>query len=411
MTKVELTIDHVGARGDGISQSDEGAIYVPFTLKGERVSAEVSKSRGALIEVLDKSSSRIAPICQHFGECGGCTSQHMSAEAYSAWKLSIAQDALQKVGIDTPIEMTSNCEAGERRRVTLTAKKTNEGTELGYHQAATNDLVAISECPVASNKITDHLAHLNDIARVITLHSKPTQLTVTALDNGLDVSVSGEFAIGENEIQAVIKKVVAGKVIKRLTFNDQVLVETEPLTTTFSDITVFPPAGSFLQASKRAELLMVDIVSKHLKSSKKIADLFSGCGTFTFQLAKKSQVHAAEMSGAALNTIDNAFRIQQGLKQITTERRDLVRRPLMRDELKHFQGAVFDPPRAGAETQAKQLARSVVKKVAAVSCNPTSLARDLTILIDGGFKIKSITAIDQFLFSPHVEVVALLERP
>lgn len=410
MTTVELTIDHVGVRGDGIAQSDQRPIYVPFTLKGERVSAEVSKSRGTLLEVLDKSPSRIISICQHFGECGGCTSQHMSPDTYSAWKLSIAQDALQKVGIDTPIKMISDCEAGERRRVTLTAKKTNEGTELGYHQAATNQLVAISECPVASDKITDHLAHLNDIARIITLHSKPTQLTVTTLDNGLDVAVSGEFQIGENEIQAVIKKVVAGKIIKRLAFNDQVLVETEVLTSSFGDITVYPPSGSFLQASKRAELQIADMVCKHLKSSKKVADLFSGCGTFTFPLAKKSQVHAVEMSGAALNTIDNAFRIQQGLKQVTTERRDLVRRPLMRDELKYIQGVVFDPPRAGAEAQAKQLGRSVVKKVAAVSCNPTSLARDLTILTDGGFKIKSITAIDQFLYSPHVEVVALLER-
>lgn len=410
MTIAELTIDHVGVRGDGIAHGDQGPIYIPLTLQGERVLADVVKSRGVLQEVLDKSPSRIAPICEHFGVCGGCATQHMDGQTYSDWKLSIVQDALQKAGIDTPIKMTGNCEAGERRRVTLTAKKSNEGTQLGYHQAASNQLVPINQCPVTSSNITDHLAHLNDIARVITLHSKPTQLTITALDNGLDISVSGEFAIGEQEIQAVIKKVVAGKVVKRLNFNDQVLVETEPLTTSFGGITVFPPSGSFLQASKRAELLMVDIVSKHLKSCKKVADLFSGCGTFTFQLARKSQVHAAEMSGAALNSIDSAFRMQQGLKQVTTERRDLFRRPLMRDELKHFQGVVFDPPRAGAETQAKQLARSVVKKIAAVSCNPTSLARDLTILTDGGFKIKSITAIDQFLFSAHVEVVALLER-
>ncbi len=410
MTTVELTIDHVGVRGDGIAQNDQGPIYIPFTLKGEHVSANVSNSRGDVLQILDASPSRVTPICKHFGECGGCATQHMNAETYSDWKLSIVKDALQKADIDTPIEMISDCQVGERRRVTLTANKTNKGTELGYHKAASNQLIAIEECPVATRRIVDHLSHINDVARIVTLHSKPAHLTITALDNGLDIAISAESKIGESEIQAVIKKVVAGRVIKRLAFNDQTLVETEALTTSFGDITVYPPSGSFLQASKRAELLMVDIVSKHLKSSKKVADLFSGCGTFTFPLAKKSQVHAVEMSGAALNTIDNAFRIQQGLKQITTERRDLARRPLMRDELKHFQGVVFDPPRAGAETQAKQLARSVVKKIAAVSCNPITLARDLTILTGGGFKIKSITAIDQFLFSAHVEVVALLER-
>ena len=162
---------------------------------------------------------------------------------------------------------------------------------------------------------------------------------------------------------------------------------------------------------KRAELEMVELVTKHLKSCKKIVDLFSGSGTFTFPLAQKSAVHAVETSGAALNSIDRGFRSRQGLKPISTERRDLFRSPFVREDLKPYQGVIFDPPRAGAEAQSKQLARALnIKKVAAVSCNPTSLARDLELLVKGGFKIKSITAIDQFLWSSHVEMVALLER-
>ncbi|TIP90357.1 MAG: class I SAM-dependent RNA methyltransferase, partial [Mesorhizobium sp.] len=179
----------------------------------------------------------------------------------------------------------------------------------------------------------------------------------------------------------------------------------------FGDIAVAVPPGAFLQATEAAEQAMADIVGRHLARAKKIADLFAGCGSFALRLAAKSEIHAVEGDAAALLALDRAFRFASGLKRVTSERRDLFRRPLTFKELNAFDGIVFDPPRAGAEDQSKQIARSDVPLVAAVSCNPVTLARDLRILIDGGYALKSVTPIDQFLWSPHVEAVALLEKP
>ncbi|MEP3196966.1 MAG: TRAM domain-containing protein [Lentilitoribacter sp.] len=411
MSQVELTIDHVGARGDGIAKTDNGPVFIPFALKGETVSVDLDKSRGVITELKSKSPDRVDPACQHFQKCGGCVAQHMSDESYQSWKLDIAQQALDKSSIKHKIDQFKACSQGERRRVVLTAERSNEETKIGYLQAGSHDLIAIHECPVAHPQIVEHLDLFRDIAQIITPHYKTSQLTILLCENGFDIAVEASFSLKDATIHAVSQKATSTKAIKRLAFNGEVLVEIEPTVLTFGDTLIQVPSGSFVQASKRAELEMVELVTKHLKSCKKVVDLFSGSGTFTFPLAQKSAVHAVETSGPALNSIDRGFRSRQGLKPISTERRDLFRSPFVREDLKPYQGVIFDPPRAGAEAQSKQLARALnIKKVAAVSCNPVSLARDLELLVKGGFKIKSITAIDQFLWSTHVEMVALLER-
>lgn len=411
MSQVELKIDHVGARGDGIAKTDKGLVFVPFALKGETVRVDLDKSRGTITEIKSKSPDRIDPVCQHFQSCGGCVAQHMSDERYQSWKLDIAQQALDKSSIKHKIDHFLPCTTGERRRVVLTAERSNEDTKLGYLQAGSHDLIAINECPVAHPQIVEHLDLFREIAQIITPHYKTSQLTILLCENGFDIAVEASFSLKDATIHAVSQKATSTKSIKRLAFNGEVLVEIEPTVLTFGDTLIQVPSGNFVQASRRAELEMVELVTKHLKSCKKVVDLFSGSGTFTFPLAQKSAVHAVETSGPALNSIDRGFRSRQGLKPISTERRDLFRSPFVREDLKPYQGVIFDPPRAGAEAQSKQLARALnIKKVAAVSCNPVSLARDLELLVKGGFKIKSITAIDQFLWSTHVEMVALLER-
>jgi 23S rRNA (uracil1939-C5)-methyltransferase len=156
---------------------------------------------------------------------------------------------------------------------------------------------------------------------------------------------------------------------------------------------------------------MAGLVGAHLGRAKQVADLFAGCGTFALRLAGYARVHAVEGDAASLAALDRAARTSSGLKPVSIECRDLFRRPLTVKELVRFDGLVFDPPRAGAEKQSRQVARSDIPWVAAVSCNPATLARDLRILLDGGYRLKSVTPIDQFLWSPHVEAVALLEKP
>ena len=155
---------------------------------------------------------------------------------------------------------------------------------------------------------------------------------------------------------------------------------------------------------------MAELVLAHLSRAKKVADHFAGAGSFALRLARKSEVHAVEGDAAALAALDRGVRQVSGLKRVTHERRDLFRRPLTFKELNAYDGVVFDPPRAGAEDQSKQLARSDVPFVAAVSCNPGTLARDLAILIAGGYRLVRVIPVDQFLWSPHVEAVALLVR-
>lgn len=410
MSIQELLIDHIGAQGDGVALTPEGPVFVPHTLPSELIYAEIVQSRGTLIDILKLSDARISPSCDHFGTCGGCAAQHLSQDLYKSWKVGLVTSALQKNGIEHAVDQFISCAPGARRRVTFTAQRTEEGLHFGFYQEGTHQIAPIDMCAVASTNIQNAISEVKQLAQTLAPPSKPLQMTILDSENGLDIAIGEEARLQDNSKQAAIRKIMSSRSIIRLSQGDEVLIEKQAPTLTFGDTALMPPPGSFVQASQNAEVHMAKLVGRHLKSCKKVADLFSGCGTFTFPLAKKSAVHAVEAEGAALNAIDRAFRSRQGLKPVTTEQRDLFRRPLMRDELRHYNGVVFDPPRAGAELQSQQLARSLVSKVAAISCNPITFARDLKILLNGKFKTKSIVAIDQFLWSPHIEIVALLER-
>jgi 23S rRNA (uracil1939-C5)-methyltransferase len=235
-------------------------------------------------------------------------------------------------------------------------------------------------------------------------------MTVTATASGLDIAAQGSGKLTDSQRRTASAFVVnAG--FARLSVDGEIVIEPNKPVVVFGDIGVPVPPGSFLQATAPAEQAMADLVLGHLSRAKKVADLFAGAGSFALRLAKKSEVHAEEGDAAALAALDRGFRQASGLKRVTTEKRDLFRRPLTFKELAAFDGIVFDPPRAGAEDQSKQIARSDVPYVAAVSCNPGTLARDLSILVAGGYRVKSVTPIDQFLWSQHVEAVALLEKP
>lgn len=200
------------------------------------------------------------------------------------------------------------------------------------------------------------------------------------------------------------------KGIARVSHEGEILIEPVKPLISFGGVSVSPAPAGFTQATIAAEEAMAELVLGHLAKAKKIADVFAGAGTFALRLARKAKVHAVEGEAKALAALDLAARNTQGLKPVTVEKRDLFRRPLMVSELKGFDGLVFAPPRAGAEAQVKELARTAIPRIAAVSCNPLTLARDLRVLVDGGYRIDSVTPIDQFLWSSHVEAVALLSR-
>ena len=142
----------------------------------------------------------------------------------------------------------------------------------------------------------------------------------------------------------------------------------------------------------------------------RIVELFAGGGTVTLPLAKRAEVHAVEGEAAMLEALDRGWREGHRLRRVTTEARDLFRRPLEADELRQFDAAVIDPPRAGAEAQIEILSGSDIGTIALVSCNPVTFARDASTLVDAGFVMPWVQVVDQFRWSPHVEVVAPFTR-
>jgi len=403
-----FTIKKLGTQGDGIAETESGDLFIPFTLPGEIVTAARERDRATLMAVLEASPLRIEPACRHFTECGGCALQHFEAEAYHQWKRDKVVHALK--GIDCGIDALVACAPHTRRRVVLAARRTETGMLLGFNRHLSPEIISISECPISLPEIVAALDRLRALADLICATTKSFRMAVTATGSGLDVAVHESGKLGEHQ-RRIASNFVLAQGFARLSIDDEIIIEPRKPVVMFGSVAVAVPPGAFLQATEAAERTMAGIVGGHLKRAKKVADLFAGCGSFALRLAAKSEVHAVEGDAAALAALDRAARFATGLKRVTAERRDLFRRPLTFKELNAFDGLVFDPPRAGAEDQSKQIARSDVPFVAAVSCNPVTLARDLRILIDGGYQLKSVTPIDQFLWSPHVEAVALLEKP
>ena len=406
----KLTIDRLGAQGEGLAEAARGQVFVSYALPGEEVIASVERGRGALISIERPSPLRIEPACRHFGTCGGCAIQHLEGEAYHAWKRDIVVQALKSRGIEAKVEALVPCEPHARRRATFTTRRTEAGMLLGFNRLLSNEIVPIEECPILLPGIVSALDRLKKLASLVCATPLPFHIAVTMTASGLDVAIRDSGKLTEDARRAAVRFTIEQD-FARLSVDGEIIVEPKKPVVTFDGVAVSPPPGGFLQATERAEQAMADLVCSHLSRAKKVADLFSGCGTFALRLARKAEVHAVEGDAAALAALDRGFREATSLKRVTVERRDLFRRPLTYKELARFDGLVFDPPRAGADDQAKQIARSEVPFVAAVSCNPATLARDLRILIDGGYSVKSGTPIDQFLWSPHVEAVALLEKP
>ncbi|EJN03007.1 class I SAM-dependent RNA methyltransferase [Phyllobacterium sp. YR531] len=404
-----VIIERMGAGGDGIAATAAGSAYVPFSLPGEVANVALENGRATMMALLEPSPERVAPSCRHFEECGGCTLQHWQDSAYQEWKRSLVQDALGGRGLVFKLDPLVPCLPETRRRTVFAVRTSERGAVLGFNRHLSHELIDIAECPITVPEIVSRLDDLRDLVAVLGGGMKPFKLTVTSTASGLDITASGCGAPDAAKRQALTALVIK-KGFARLSFEGEIIVEPRKPLVHFGKVPVFLPPGGFLQATADAEEAMCDLVTAHLAKAKKTLDLFCGSGTFAFRIAEKSSVHAVENDQGAVAAIDRSVRYVQGLKPVSVERRDLFRRPFLARELAPFNGLVFDPPRAGAEAQAIEIAKSSVSKVAAVSCNPVTLARDLSILVKGGYKIDRVVPIDQFLWSSHVEAVALLSK-
>ena len=406
----ELKIEGLGREGDGFAKFKGQPVHIPFSLPGETVSAVQTGKSWRLDKIHNSSPDRVDAPCPHFGSCGGCQMQHMAEGPYKIWKLDLVARALSQQGIDVDVEGPVTFPVDTRRKVTFQVSSIDKKVALGFSKQGSHQIVPITTCSILHPVILEKLDDLKKLAEPVVTKNSNLRMAVLMTEEGLDVELSGLKAVSEEQRSQLARRVVELGIL-RLSLEDEVLLEPIKAIVYLGDTAVVPPPGAFVQAVKQAEDAMVSLVCEHLKSCKSVADLFCGIGTFALNLAKNSTVLAVEENNAALESLDRGWRETGGkLKQIKTEARNLDRRPVTFAELKKIAGVVFDPPRAGAELQARQIAKSKAVKVAAVSCNPITLARDLRILLDGGYKLKRVIAIDQFRYTPHVEVVALLER-
>ncbi|QSY95211.1 class I SAM-dependent RNA methyltransferase [Rhizobium bangladeshense] len=416
MSTETVTIEKLGAQGDGIASHADGPVYVPFSLPGETVAIARVKSHGTIMSIAAPSPDRQEPPCRHFGPdgvngtCGGCTLQHLADAPYRAFKRQLVIDALKSKGLTPDVGEIVPAHPGERRRLVFAARRTERDMLIGFNQAESHHIVAIEECPISSAGIVARLPAIKAIAASLATSAEPFRVAVLETLSGLDIAADEIKKLSDPQRRKAIETVLGLRGIARVTVNGEILVEPSKPLIDFGGVSVSPPPGGFAQATKPAEEAMAELVLAHAGKAKRIADLFAGAGTFSLRLARIGRVHAVEAEAKALAALDQAARKTQGLKPVTIEKRDLFRRPLMTQEFKPYDAVVFDPPRAGAEFQCKELARSAVKKIAAVSCNPLTLARDLAILVEGGYRITGVTPIDQFLWASHVEVVATLEK-
>lgn len=396
---VELLITALGQHGDGIAEVGERRVFVPFALPGERVEAEVSGDRGTLTAVLAPSPDRVEPPCPYFGTCGGCSLQHLEAETYSEFKRMQVVTALSLAGVTAEIAPLVDARGSGRRRATLHVRKA--GT--GYMRARSHDVLDIAQCPILVAGLAKAAPR---IGRALLPLAGECEASFTLTDTGLDLAVRSERKLKP----VALAEFARTHRLVRLTFNgDPVFTQITPAVRMGTAMVDLPP-GSFLQATAAAEDTLAQLVVEGVGAAKKVADLFSGIGPFALRLAQQARVLAADSDRDGMAALVRAHNHTQGLKPIEARPRDLFRDPLAPIELDVFDAVVFDPPRAGAEAQARELARSKVKTVVAVSCEPKTFARDAAILIAGGYRLETVTPVDQFIYSPHVEVVGVFRR-
>lgn len=402
----EVEIARLGARGDGLTVD---GLAIAGALPGEAVRVEPERpGRARLIDVLRASADRIAPFCPHFGTCGGCAIQHLAPEPYAAWKRGIVAEALARAGLDAPLDPLVDAHGGGRRRITLHIRAVEGGVAAGFMAARSHDLVPIEACPAAEAALAPAAPAARALGRALGL-SKPLDAVVAATEGGLDLDLRGHGPVSDKRRLALTA--LADELdLARLSLHGEVVVERRPPRLAAGQAAFAPPPGAFLQATRAGEEALAGLVVEAVGKARRLADLFSGCGPFALRLAASAEVHAVDSEAPALAALDRAARATPGLRRVVTERRDLFRRPLLGPELDRFDAVVVDPPRAGAEAQMRRLAASKVPVIASVSCDAGTFARDGAILAAGGYRLERVTPVDQFKWTPHVEIVGVFRR-
>lgn len=402
---MQWQVERLGRRGDGVLRNDAGEqALAALVLPGEVVTGTPENGRITAPRIVTPSPDRVTPPCPHYSICGGCSLMHASDPFLRDWKAGQVRQALRAQGLQVEVTGVNTSPPQSRRRAVLSGKRRKKGASLGFHSRASSVITDLTECMVLRPAIVSALPLLREIVTAGASRQAELDLTVTETAAGLDVAVKGGKPMDNALLQALAGLAQKGD-LARLDWDGEAITRRPP-TIAMGRAQVVPPPGGFLQATRQGEAALLAVVRDIVGDAAQILDLFAGCGTFTLPLSERAEVHAVEGLAAPLIALDSAWSRATGLRRVTTETRDLAQNPLQPSELEGYHAIVIDPPRTGAAAQALELAKAKVKRLAWVSCDPVSFARDARILADGGYTISRIYVVDQFRWSPHVETVA-----
>jgi len=415
---VELAVERLGAQGDGIARHKGEPIFLPFTAPGDRVRARLGASRGGgregrVVEWFASGAGRTDPACTHFGHCGGCAVQHLDRASYRTVKLGALCTALERVRIDPGLVQPLRVVPAARRRARLGLVRPRDPrlpARVGFRSRFSHDLVDLRKCSVLEPALFALVSELRLVARKLLLAGGTAEVTLTRTDSGVDLLIEADRRPDLPALEALTgfaENYDLARAVWLSPGEEILVVERRPVRVVLSGVAVPYPPGGFLQASAPAEVILVEETLTGIGPHRPVLDLFAGLGTFTFALACTGSVHAIEGDAQAAAALARAATGRGG---ITVEQRDLARNPVPAEALAAYAAAVFDPPRAGALHQAKALANSTIAAVVAVSCNPATFARDAAQLIAGGFRLERVVPVDQFMWTPHLELVAVFHR-
>lgn len=423
---LDIEIAAIGSRGDGIARTGKGTLYVPYGAPGDLVRVRVpakgpDRSRAEITEILRPGPDRQAPACPHFTQCGGCAVQHIASRPYESWKRQLVCAALEHRGIESSVvRPLISGGLGRRRRTRLSARKTAAALLLGYRASRSHLIVPVQECAVLAPPIVDIFHSLRSLLETMLKSGEEAEVAITLCATGLDVTIASptepdlpvrESLVGFADCKDLAR--LSWQKLSRGRLDDaETIVRRRAPELTLSGLSIEPPPDAFVQATAEGEKTLREGVQTALAGTSRVADLYAGCGAFALALAASgSHVLAVESEADHLEALMAAARRGGIGARLSTEIRDLHRRPLAGDDLRPLDGLVLDPPRAGALNQVRAIAETPVPVVAYVSCNPASFARDARVLMDADYRLESVLPVDQFLFTSHVELLGVFRQP
>ena len=392
----------LNSRAEGVTAD---GTRVPRALPGE----EIALGKENKFKIILPSKDRITPVCAHYKGCGGCLMQHSTQSFIKDWKSNVIKSCLSARGLETIIKPILTSKTNSRRRVTLHGMKTKKSVTVGFFKRNTHELISTPSCELVNPEILSAFSLFEEITLIGATRKSIIEISVTVSKEGLDLNILNGKKLDNQSIMKITGLCESFN-IARITWNEDLLANFLNPTIVFQGIAITPPPNAFLQATEQGQEILITNAMLSVFDSDKVIDLFSGCGTFTLPAAKRSEVLAIDKTKSMLTAIDQAWRETTGLKKVTSRSQDLFKEPVGKEELNSFDAAIIDPPRVGAEAQSHELAKSHIKRISSVSCNPRTFSRDAKILVDSGFKLDWVQPIDQFLWSSHIELVAQFSR-